>query len=142
MTLYLIRGLPGSGKSTYAKSLGCLHVEADMFFMRDGIYDFRLSSLKEAHAWCLMTTRMAIENGMDVAVSNTFTQLWEMKPYRDLAKAYATPCHIVECTGNYESVHNVPQHVIDKMKEHWEEIWPLYAEPHRCIATIHKKVSQ
>lgn len=39
--LVLIRGLPGSGKSTMAKVLaqvGYEHYEADMFFERDGVY--------------------------------------------------------------------------------------------------------
>ena len=38
--LYIVRGIPGSGKSTFAKSLGGTHFEADMFFMKDGEYKF------------------------------------------------------------------------------------------------------
>ena len=30
--LFLLRGLPGAGKSTLAKSLGGKHIEADMYF--------------------------------------------------------------------------------------------------------------
>ena len=36
--LVLVRGLPGSGKSTYARSLGYPNFEADMFFIKDGKY--------------------------------------------------------------------------------------------------------
>ena len=50
--LYLLRGLPGSGKSTLAKSLGGKHFEADMYFVRDGEYQFDVTKLKEAHEWC------------------------------------------------------------------------------------------
>jgi predicted kinase len=39
-TLTIVRGLPGSGKSTYAKSLNVFHIEADMFCMKDGKYEF------------------------------------------------------------------------------------------------------
>ncbi len=28
-TLYIVRGVPGSGKSTFAKSIGGIHIEAD-----------------------------------------------------------------------------------------------------------------
>ncbi len=42
--LILIRGLPGSGKTTFAKELastfGVKHYEADMFFEVDGVYKF------------------------------------------------------------------------------------------------------
>jgi len=38
--LILVRGLPGSGKSTFAKTFGCLHVEADMFYIVGGKYRF------------------------------------------------------------------------------------------------------
>ena len=54
--LYLLRGLPGSGKSSVAKSLMNAqtgHVEADMFFMDNkGNYNFDVSKLEEAHKWC------------------------------------------------------------------------------------------
>ena len=39
--LYLVRGVPGSGKTTFAKSLGIRHnYEADMWFdkFNNGIY--------------------------------------------------------------------------------------------------------
>jgi predicted kinase len=38
--LFLLRGLPGSGKSTLAKSLGGIRIEADQYFMEDGVYNF------------------------------------------------------------------------------------------------------
>ena len=38
--IYLLRGLPGAGKSTVAKRLGGEHYEADMYFMQDGEYKF------------------------------------------------------------------------------------------------------
>jgi adenylate kinase family enzyme len=47
--IYLVRGIPGSGKSTFAKSLGGTHFETDQFFMVDGKYNFDGSKLKEAH---------------------------------------------------------------------------------------------
>ena len=39
--LYIVRGIPGSGKTTFAKSLNCPVFEADMFFVNSqGIYNF------------------------------------------------------------------------------------------------------
>jgi len=50
--LILLRGLPGSGKSTFANLLGGIHVEADQYFIQDGEYKFDASKLKQAHNWC------------------------------------------------------------------------------------------
>jgi ABC-type phosphate/phosphonate transport system ATPase subunit len=79
--LVLIRGLPGSGKSTMAKDLatqGYLHFEADMFFEVDGHYRYDASRIRDAHSWCQQMTRQALAKGLKVVVSNTFTQLREM----------------------------------------------------------------
>ena len=38
--LILLRELPGAGKSTLAKRVCNQHIEADMFFMKDGEYKF------------------------------------------------------------------------------------------------------
>jgi adenylate kinase family enzyme len=53
-TIYIVRGCPGSGKSTFAKTLGGIHIEADQYFVdADGNYNFDGSKIKNAHAWCL-----------------------------------------------------------------------------------------
>ena len=50
--LIIIRGIPGSGKTTMAKSYqGYSHYEADMFFMKDGVYNFDRAKIKNAHNW-------------------------------------------------------------------------------------------
>jgi len=56
--LFLLRGLPGAGKSTLAKSLGGKHIEADMYFEYEGKYKFDASRLKEAHDWCQNTVKV------------------------------------------------------------------------------------
>ncbi len=53
-TLYIVRGIPGSGKSTFAKTLGGQHYEADMFFIdENGVYNFDFTKIKDAHQWCI-----------------------------------------------------------------------------------------
>ncbi len=120
MTLNLIRGLPGSGKSTYAKSLCALHLEADMYFMRDWTYQFDSAKIKDAHKWCQHATKLAMETGMDVTVSNTFCTRREIQPYLDLAKTYGYKVNLVEMKNQYGSIHNVPETVLDNMKARWE----------------------
>ena len=125
--LILIRGVSGSGKSTYAKKLmqddpNLLHYEADMFFNRGGKYDFDPSLLKDAHKWCFDKTEEALRNGNSVIVSNTFTQNWEIKPYIDLGKRYGVDVIIKKATGNYKNVHGVPEDALKRMKDRWEGV--------------------
>jgi adenylate kinase family enzyme len=122
--LYLIRGWPGSGKTTTAKemlSYGTIDVyyEADMYF--DGPvlgYVFDPTKLGQAHAWCLRKTKEALEAGKNVAVSNTFTRLWELQKYIDLGFPY----EIIECQGTFKNVHGVPLEKVLAMRARFEEI--------------------
>ena len=121
MKLTLIRGLPGSGKSTMAKAMGCFHVEADMFHVRDGVYQWDLANVKKAHAWCARMVEQALEMGMDVVVSNTFVKRWEMERYEELAREAHATLNVIVATGNYKDVHDVPAATLARMRESWEE---------------------
>jgi predicted kinase len=116
--LFLLRGLPGAGKSTLAKSLGGKHIEADMYFEFEGKYEFDSSKLKEAHAWCQNAVRIWMINQVPkVVVSNTFTQTWEMDYYFELAKehGYRVYSLVVENRHGGENIHNVPKEKIEEM---------------------------
>jgi predicted kinase len=125
--IYLVRGIPGSGKSTFAKTLvkkDYCHKEADMFFVdRDGNYNFEPSKIKDAHLWCQeeMDFLMRLEHS-PVVVSNTFTQEWEMEPYLELAKTYGykTFSIVVENRHGGVNEHNVPDEVLTKMRDRFE----------------------
>ena len=67
MKLTIIRGLPGSGKSTYAKkNYNCLILEQDMFFIRNGQYCYNANSIRRAVEWCKSMCEHALQLGMDV----------------------------------------------------------------------------
>ncbi len=129
MELILIRGLPGSGKTTMAREiegddLYCLHLEADMYFeMKDGVYHFNPALIKNAHAWCQRQIKSAMAHGMPrCIVSNTFVKKWEMQPYLDMADEFNYNVKILEAKGDYQSVHDVPHDVIERMRANWEAI--------------------
>lgn len=122
--LTIVRGLPGSGKSTLAKKLAGYsgtHIEADQFWMKDGVYVFDASRLAEAHADCLARTRESLVNTtFPVFVSNTFTTRKEYQPYIDLAVSLGVKYQVIDVHGNFGSIHDVPQHTLDAMRTRWQ----------------------
>lgn len=124
MELILIRGLPGSGKSTMARAMTTHeHYEADMFFIgSDGVYRYDPKKIKNAHEWCQRETFKALANGKNVVVSNTFTRRFEIEPYFEMAVAFGIQPKILEATGNWPNVHGVPVEIIEKMRQRWENL--------------------
>jgi len=119
--LQIIRGLPGSGKSTFAKKFAdiakILHVEADQYFMTDGVYQFDKDKLHQAHLYCQKTTFEELSKGNSVVVSNTFTTLSELKPYIEFAQNLGIDVNITEMKNDFGNIHNVPNDTINRMKE-------------------------
>lgn len=94
MKVIILSGLPGSGKSTFVKSLGkgAEVVSADSFFIVNGEYKFDVAKLGEAHNKCLrdFNTLLALcaEEETVLVVDNTNTTVLELAPYVALAQAY------------------------------------------------------
>lgn len=121
--LFIVRGLPGSGKSTFASTISNVYFEADQFFMQNGVYNFDPLKLKDAHAWCLSQTESMMERSESrIAVSNTFTQEWEMSAYYDIAKkhGYQVFSVIVENRHDGKNTHGVPSEKIQMMKDRFQ----------------------
>nr|XP_042123661.1 NEDD4-binding protein 2-like 1 isoform X3 [Peromyscus maniculatus bairdii] len=90
--LYLLRGLPGSGKTTLARQLqrdfprALIFSTDDFFFREDGAYEFNPDFLEEAHEWNQKRARKAMQNGISpIIIDNTNLHAWEMKPYAVMA---------------------------------------------------------
>ena len=122
--LYIVRGVPGSGKTTFAKQLTANVFEADHYFYdNDGNYNFIPSEIKDAHKECQQFVGFAMESGIQkIAVSNTFTQEWEMDPYFELAKKHEFKVFTIIVENRHGGVneHGVPEDKIEQMKNRFE----------------------
>lgn len=125
MVIYLIRGLPGSGKTTFAKSLMQNatvhhHLETDHILVEwnGGVYPktFDLDKVKDAHSLCVERTKELLKKGESVAVSNTFVKLWETNHYIDLGY----PVFETVLFGKYKNSHGVSNDKIATMKNKFE----------------------
>ena len=123
--LLVVRGIPGSGKSTLARQF-CPSddiCEADKFFERSGRYEYDPSRISEAHAWCKGQVERRMLEGRDrIAVSNTFTREWELRPYLEMAAlhGYTAICVVVENRHGSTNLHGVPESRVEEMRRRFE----------------------
>lgn len=133
--LYIISGLPGSGKTTLAKKIvhhistyyhrpgPVNHYEADMFFTdENGNYKFDRSRIGEAHSWCQQMVSESLNHGYYTIVSNTFCCAWERKFYFDLARKHNVIVRYIRCRGKYKNIHDVPEDVLLNMEARFESL--------------------
>lgn len=122
-TLYLIRGVSGSGKSTFAKelsvALGVNYYEADSFFIQNGEYKFDASKLGLAHSICQSRAIYELGNSRSVIISNTSTTEKEVETYAKIAEECGAKfvSIIVENRHGGTNVHNVPPEKIEQMRK-------------------------
>lgn len=124
--LIVLRGLPGSGKTAFAKYMFSNNVfEADQYFTdSNGNYNFDVTKLHAAHMDCqrrveeLMQMSETTQYGHEIVVSNTATTEKELEPYLELARKYEykVVSLIVENRHDGKNVHGVPDEKLEIMK--------------------------
>jgi len=133
----ILRGLPGSGKSTFAKNLKVDFsnvyrteiVSADDFFTiaLTGEFKFDPTRIGDAHADCFRRYLQLLQTKIDrVIVDNTNTTRLEISPYVLAAEAFGYshlikyfPCSIEEASER--NIHNVPIETIARMAMGFEQ---------------------
>lgn len=153
-TLILMRGIPGSGKSTIARSLaGVVNEEiikdgrhryqygttgsmgavlsTDFYFMDSGEYRFDPSKLGDYHGQNQACCEDLMVDGEPVIViDNTNTQIWEMEPYVNLATEYGYKVVVVEIphppidVAMARNSHGVPREALERMVKRWQSEIP------------------
>ncbi|CAO2630688.1 NEDD4-binding protein 2-like 2 [Lemmus lemmus] len=133
--LILLRGLPGSGKTTLSRILlgqsrdGIVFSTDDYFHHQDG-YRYNVNQLGDAHDWNQSRAKQAIDQGRSpVIIDNTNTQAWEMKPYVEMAigKGYRVEFHEPETWWKFDpeelekrNKHGVSRKKIAQMLDRYE----------------------
>ncbi|KAL6631500.1 P-loop containing nucleoside triphosphate hydrolase protein [Neocallimastix californiae] len=135
---YILRGLPGSGKTTLAKSINSSHdnkgviLSSDDYFMVDGKYVYDPSKISEAHASNQQKCREKCQEGVSpIIIDNTNVRRWEAKVYVEMAQEFGYKIEIREPdtawwkNGDVEqlagkTLHGVPVDKIQGMLEKWE----------------------
>jgi len=129
--LILVRGVPGSGKTTLANECAATYrsagissvvVSADDWMVdEDGKYAYDHMRLPHCHTMCQREVcRQMTEGTRVIFVANTFVRKWEAEVYLQLARLWGYTVTVYRMTGEYENVHGVPADKVAIMKANME----------------------
>ena len=120
-TVLILRGVSGSGKTTFAETLAALNPDAveictadDFFYDAQGNYNFDPKLLGHAHRQCQERFEHSLEHGTAslIIVANTNTKPSDFAFYVNAAKGRAIVTSIVlENRHGNNDVHSVPKEV-------------------------------
>lgn len=123
LELVIIRGLPGSGKSTKAKKeySHYFHFEPDHLFCdTHGRYIFDAQIWDKAMEWIVAMVDLALAREENVVISDVFATKESYQPFIDVAKAHGAAVKIIICKEQYGNTHRVPVYVLSKMAKEFE----------------------
>lgn len=140
--MVLIRGLPGSGKSTlsyemffndfFDPSSQCDYlVEADDYRTFSGNYVYDPDQNFLAQSWCCSEAFRRLQNQDIIFVANVFAKREHIFPYLEWARKLHIRVKIVETSTPWakdieklseKNIHDVPIESIENMQNSWEDI--------------------
>ena len=137
-TLVLMKGLPGSGKSTLSRELAQANqssviLSTDEYFMdENNNYRFNALLLGAAHTWNQNRCREHMQAAYQlIIIDNTNVVSKEARPYVDMAKQYGYTIKVVEPNTWWakdvdecvkRNTHNVPRESISRMAARYQSM--------------------
>ncbi len=121
--LTLIRGLPDSEKNDLGiavSSESVRHLMTDQYFEGPNGFVFRPRELHRAHDLTQELCRKSLQEGYDVVVTNTFTQVWEIAPYARIARDLGVELQVLVATKPGRNIREIPERTLKSMRERWE----------------------
>lgn len=139
--LIILRGISGSGKSTYTAKLKKLAkttvgvCSADFYFHRGREYKFNPRLLGKAHQFSKETCQRLMEQGVELIICDNTNTRWnfECMPYVKMAEKYnyeveVTRFEVSTSTAAKRNIHNVPEGAIEKQASRIDSTPEKYKE--------------
>lgn len=130
--LVILRGAPGSGKTTFAnriienvrrKGQKGSSWEADSYFVKeDGSYQWDPTQLGAAHKWCRDSVDRALKTDDVVIVANTNIRKRDVDTYVKIAQDNGAQVEIYRLINKFANVHGVPAEAVQRMRDSLESV--------------------
>jgi predicted kinase len=123
VSVLILRGVSGAGKSTYAASLrGATICSSDTYMVdASGRYAFDRDRLPETHAKCLTAYTRALTSGAPlIVVDNLNLRRDWYATYASMARTFGRRVYQKTLSGSFQNIHGTPPERVQQMRDWYE----------------------